>query len=437
MSNRSSSASDRDCTSPRGLVSADGARVNRRIFSSSDIYQRELREIFGRCWLLLGHDSQLPDVGSFFTTWMGEDPVIVVRGKDGRIHAHVNACAHRGATVCLEDAGRTNLFVCPYHAWSFTLDGKLAAVAKEAMLYRSCPLDKSSLRLESVAKLDTFRGLIFATFDSEAPPLLDYLANMVPFLDSFLNRHPDGIEFLGPPQKWRVPTNWKIYQDNFAGDEYHVSMTHGSSIEALKLDWDAYLENMIHCYTDNGHGFSAHFELPNGCATPYLPVEQPDLLSAETQAYFRSCLPEVEQRVGALHSRCQVIASTVFPTFSMLPVFNTIRIVHPKGPQSIEIWSYCYVDRAAPVSVKREIARYYHISFGPAGIIEQDDSAVWESIATTSRGFRGQQSDAHFNMGLTDERWHEGLGCMITERLSEAAMRNFYRHWAALMGELE
>jgi 3-phenylpropionate/trans-cinnamate dioxygenase alpha subunit len=415
------------------LVDLDGGRVNRRVYSDRAIYDQELRDIFGKKWLLLGHESQIRSNGSYFTTYMGEDPIIVSRDGAGRIHAHLNACAHRGARVCLDDGGVAKMFLCPYHAWSFGLDGRLIGVPHNDRFYGK-RLDKSELNLRAVAKLETLYGLIFATFDPDAVPLREHLGAIVPFLGAVFDRSEGGVEIVGSPQKWRVPTNWKIYQDNFAGDEYHVASTHGSSIEAIGLDWDTYLGGLIHCAIDGGHGLSAHFEQPNGRKDPYTPMEQPTLLSQNTQDYLYGTLAEVDRRCSRIHARCQWAAGAVFPNFSLLPVFNTFRIVHPKGPGEIELWSYCYVDRDAPADVKRELVKFYNLSFGPAGIIEQDDSAVWESIATSARGVQGRKGWSDYTMGLGDEHWHEGLGCMITDRLSEAAQRSFYRSWAKAMG---
>jgi len=417
------------------FVKENGARVSRHIFSSRELYEMEIPRIFGKCWLLLGHESQLPTPGSYFTTYMGEDPVLVTRSADGKLHAHINACSHRGAKVALDDCGVTKGFTCPYHAWTYGLDGRLLGVAKHEMLYKSSPVEKGKFGLEPVAQLDTYRGLIFATFDPDAPRLLDYLGGIVPFLDTVFNRRASGIEIVGQPQKWRLPTNWKIYQDNFSGDEYHVSSTHGSAIEAIGLDWDAYLQGLVHCYVEEGHGLSAHFEQPSGRADPYTPLEQPEILSPATREYFYAALQEAKERLSPVHSRCQFVAGTVFPNLSLLPVFNTFRICHPKGPGVTELWAYCYVDREAPEAVKRELVHWYNSANGPAGLIEQDDSAVWESIAVTAQGGRGRTLYSHYNMGLGDERWHEGLRCTITSRLSEAAMRNFYRRWARAMGE--
>ena len=115
-------------TDVAGLVSTKEGLLSRRIFIEQDIYQQELEQIFARCWLYLCHETQIPKPGDFFSTYMGEDPVLVTRGQDGRINAFLNVCRHRGNRVCRADSGNASAFVCAYHGWTYGTDGKLIAV---------------------------------------------------------------------------------------------------------------------------------------------------------------------------------------------------------------------------------------------------------------------------------------------------------------------
>ncbi|HZP26969.1 MAG TPA: Rieske 2Fe-2S domain-containing protein, partial [Dehalococcoidia bacterium] len=97
------------------LVDIENTRVSRRIFIEQEIYEQELERIFARCWLFLAHECMIPNPGDFYTTTMGEDPVIVVRDSSGNINAFINSCRHRGMKVCRADVGNAASFTCAYH----------------------------------------------------------------------------------------------------------------------------------------------------------------------------------------------------------------------------------------------------------------------------------------------------------------------------------
>src|SRR5690349_11976638 len=110
------------------LVDSDHGLMSRELFVNPAIYEQELDRIFARCWLFLGHESQLPNPHDYFTTTMAEDPVLVTRDGDGRIRAFHNTCRHRGTLICRFDQGNAERFRCPYHAWTYDSSGKLVSV---------------------------------------------------------------------------------------------------------------------------------------------------------------------------------------------------------------------------------------------------------------------------------------------------------------------
>jgi 3-phenylpropionate/trans-cinnamate dioxygenase subunit alpha len=159
------------------LVDCERGLVSRRIFIEPEIYEDELKQIFACCWLFLCHDTQIPLPGDFFTTYMGEDPVLVLRDSDGQVHAFLNICRHRGNRLCRADSGNAASFTCADHGWTYRNDGRLTGVPYLKEAYHN-ELDRGRWGLVSVAQLDNYKGLWFATFDPEAPTLRAYLGEM-------------------------------------------------------------------------------------------------------------------------------------------------------------------------------------------------------------------------------------------------------------------
>jgi phenylpropionate dioxygenase-like ring-hydroxylating dioxygenase large terminal subunit len=111
-----------------GLVNIENGLVSPRIFIDPDLYRLELDQIFARCWLFLCHETQIPNPGDFFTTYMGEDPVLVVRDSAGKVRAFLNSCRHRGNRLCRADSGNARSFTCAHHGWTYNVDGRLVGV---------------------------------------------------------------------------------------------------------------------------------------------------------------------------------------------------------------------------------------------------------------------------------------------------------------------
>ena len=105
--------------------------IDRRMFTDEAIYQEELKKIFGRAWNFVCHQSQIPESGDYFMNWIGEDEVIVVRDREGKVNVLLNSCPHRGNTVCRAELGNTRSFFCSYHGWNFDLNGSLIGMPGE------------------------------------------------------------------------------------------------------------------------------------------------------------------------------------------------------------------------------------------------------------------------------------------------------------------
>lgn len=411
---------------PKSWVDMEQGLINRRIFSDPDIYEQEQEKIFARCWLYLGHTSQLQNPNDFFTTYMGEEPIVVTKNVQGKIAAFINSCRHRGNRVCRLDRGNTTRFTCSYHGWQYDIDGSLDSVPYFKNAYHE-ELDKTKWGLVPVAQMDIYKGLIFATFDPQAPSLSSYLGDMKWYLDLLVDRL-GGVEVIGGINKWTVNTNWKLAAENFAGDMAHATMTHISAMRVGFIGGASASKKGYEMNPGGGHGTGGYWN-EDGTGNFGLLGASP-----ATDAYYRMKLQEIEQRLGSVRAKhLSMVHGTVFPSFSFLYGTPTIRVFHPKGPQKTEVWSWCIVDKDAPDQVKEDLRMYYLRRFSPAGTWEQDDAENWVQATETSRGIISRKHPLNYQMGLGHEGDREDLVGKVGSLINEMNQRAFYQHWAEMM----
>jgi hypothetical protein len=155
----------------------------------------------------------------------------------------------------------------------------------------------------------------------------------------------------------------------------------------------------------------------------------------EIQAYEREIRPEVKQRLGSRAALVNPIVGTVFPNFSLLRgTSRTLRVWHPRGAEKTEIWSWVFVDKAAPPEVKNAFRLSGVRGFSPAGTFEQDDMDNWQECTQTCRGVMARRMPINNQMGLGHERFDAALGAWASDSgFSESNHRHFYRRWARIM----
>jgi nitrite reductase/ring-hydroxylating ferredoxin subunit len=204
---------------PASLVDAEGRPVDDKLFDDYEVYTLELQRIFTRCWLFLGHESQIPEPGDFVQSRLGYQPMILARNAEGEIRAYRNYCRHRGYRVCHEDKGHGTQFMCDLHGWTYDLDGRLTgAYGYDEPSFTD--LDQHQWGLIPVAQVATYKGLIFGTYDPEAVPFEQYLGGNRPALDRMLDQLPSGTNFAGAVFKWTIKTNWKIGADTVRAADF-------------------------------------------------------------------------------------------------------------------------------------------------------------------------------------------------------------------------
>ena len=211
---------------PTGLMDPE-------VYRSGAFYEAELRWVFPSSWVFVAHERWLPVPGDFVAETVGSEPVLVVRDLDGSLRAFANVCPHRASLLAEGRGNCGRRLVCPYHGWTFELDGRLTGIPRRSLF--ATPLDPSRLGLTEL-RLDTWEGLVFVNVTGDAPELLDYLED-VPDL---LCGHDIAGMGLGVSLDDAIAANWKLVMDNAICD-YHLSIVHAESIAAL-VDLDGLSE---------------------------------------------------------------------------------------------------------------------------------------------------------------------------------------------------
>ncbi len=418
------------------MVDADRGIISRDVFVSDDVYRDEIEHLFTRAWLFIGHESQIPNPGDFFTSRMGEESVILCRDRGGTIHVFLNTCRHRGMKVCRYDEGNTPLLTCPYHAWSYSLDGKLVGVPMYNALYDQV-LDRSQWGLIEVPKMANYKGTIWATWDEHAPSFEAYLGGAREHLDLVLDcrdGREGGSEVLGGIQKWVVPSNWKLGTENFLGDTYH-NVSH-RSVDLTGIGPSA--RSGVKGRRDEEVPGSQHrwmsFPQGHGIHSVRMPEENWYLDSFRdskvVEDYFRACFDARKKRLDLQKSRWVGLTGSIFPNTSFhAKQPRSLFVWHPHGATSMEIWRFYLVDRDAPEEVKTFLRHYYMRYSGPGGMTEQDDMENWNYATAASRGTIARRYPYNYQQSLHRSRPDDLSPGNVSVQISEQNPRGFYRRW--------
>lgn len=198
----------------------DNDRVEAKAYTSPEIFEAEREKIFRKAWLPVAREEEVPENGDFIRceVYPLQTQALIVRGKDGELRAFHNTCIHRGTELVSECQGRTSAFICPYHAWSFGLDGKLRGVPGKEY-FPQVEIGKSGL---TPIHLATWNGFIFLNFDEQPEQFLpEFLGEIGTLMDDLpFGDFPHVVELT-----WDIDANWKSLMEA-SNEAYHVGALH-------------------------------------------------------------------------------------------------------------------------------------------------------------------------------------------------------------------
>jgi p-cumate 2,3-dioxygenase alpha subunit len=396
-------------------------KVPRQSFVDQSVFEAERRVIFDRCWLYLGHASEVAKPGQFVTRSVGGRNLIFNRDASGRINAFMNTCPHRGATVCRDRAGTAKNFQCFYHGWVFGADGTLKDQPGKDSYCEGFNAEGGG-NLVPAPRHEEFRGFHFVAFEKDIVDLPSYLGNAREYLDLVADQSASGMAIVGGSQEYSLRANWKLLVENSI-DGYHASTTHASYLDYLKGTAGALAAAPLKGHgrdLGNGHAvieYTAPWGRPIG---QWIPA-----WGDEGKADIQKIVEGLTQRFGA--ERAQRIALNnrnllIFPNLIINDIMAiTVRTFYPLAPNFLHVNAWALAPTEEGGWARKSRLENFLEFLGPGGFATPDDV---EALQHCQRGYEN----------MREAGWNDISKGMAKEQPAmddEVQMRAFWTEWNA------
>lgn len=409
----------RDKTSYEGFViddPPDDFRVRSDIYRDPAIFEDEMRNIFEKSWVYVGHDSEIPNAGDFKTAAIGRLPIIISRDEEGALHVLLNICRHRGTVICRSERGNKKEFVCPYHNWIYAIDGRLISASAVGGGYPEDFAERIG-GLIKVPRVALYRGMIFASVAPEGESLEEQFGAVKSHIDLWFDQSPTSSVRVQEPRCGSYPANWKFQLENTT-DGWHARYVHESAFSTLadfKLrdpsgGWKGCTRGF-----DRGHGTLER---------PPRPVLPPDMHEAYMKLLGEAHGPErAEQSFYRRHI-------TLFPNLHLMDF--KFRVVQPVAVDKTIIYEYPVELEGIPPEFNRAfLDRLKREGSIAAGFVNADDVEIFARIQS---GLHASSLMRWFvlSRGMREEEVSP-TGERVAADSFEVPQRAIYREWARLM----
>lgn len=416
------------------------SEVHRDVYTDPGVFALEMARLFANTWVYVGHASQVPDQGDYYTTTIGAQPVVMVRDHTGVVRVLHNRCPHKGTKVASELCGNTGrLFRCPYHGWAFRTDGKLHSIPlKEGYAATGLENTEAAQGMTPVRHVREYREFVFAKLHDGGLDFEAYFGESLSSLDNMVDRSPVGrLEVAGGVLRYMHRCNWKMLVENLT-DTCHPMIAHESSAGTATRLWKqqpegtprhpaveiyapfmssyAFYENMGIRVWPNGHG---HTGVAGSIHSDYSAV--PGYFEMMVAAYG-------EERAKAILDTNR--HNTVyFPNMTLKGPIQALRVFKPIAADKtlVESWTFRLV--GAPDQLLERTLMYSRLVNAPTSVVGHDDLEMYE------RAQESLHSDANpwVNMQRLYDPAERDQGTAVTNGTTEWQMRNQFRAWAKFM----
>lgn len=389
------------------VVSGEGDVVlgARNIYTDQTIFDLELEHMIEGGWVYAAHESQLPNANDYFTINVGRQPVVLTRDADGRIHGFLNACAHRGAKVVRYTKGNQKVHMCSFHGWCFNPKGELINVTDEAEGAYPSGFNRENLGLTPVARLESYRGFIWVSLNSDVLPLKEYLNGATTFIDLMADQSPTGeLEVLPGESTYIYQGNWKLQAENGL-DGYHVKATHGNYVMTVgrRAKGQSTTETKTLAVEKIDTGVSGFFAFDQGHAVLYAPYpnhkDRPNFEFRD--GYFEKY---GEAKAAWMTERLRNLM--LLPNVFLMDQMSTqIRIFRPLAVDRTEVITYCIAPKGESAEAREKRLRQYEDFFNASGMATPDDLAEFRNCQI---GFQAKAAPFS-DISRGKPRWLKGV----------------------------
>lgn len=414
--------------------------IHKDAYIDAEVFALEMEHLFANCWVYVGHASQVPGIGDFYGTTVGDQPVVMVRHTDGSVHVLHNRCAHKGVQVVPEGAGHTGRFFrCPYHAWAYKTDGSpLAIPLKKGYDNTGFEQCEASQGMAAVGAVRVYRDFVFCRLNREGMDFERYFGDSLSTLDNMVDRAPAGrLEVAGGVMRYLHRCNWKMLVDNQT-DTCHPMVAHESSAGTAVRVWKEapegtpkpmavelfapfvssyeFFEKMGIRVWEHGHG---HTGVADSIHAAYSPA--PGYGEAMEAAYGAE---RARQILGDVRHN-----TVYFPNIMVKGPIQTLRLFKPIAADRtlVESWTFRLV--GAPDLLLERTLMYNRLINAPTSVVGHDDLEMYERA---QRGLQSRGRDWVNMARLYDAAEREQVN-VVTNGTSESQMRNQMRAWARFM----